>query len=70
MSPATKNFVLPQETVWNYPSQQRRRSLFFPDGETDKTTSTLFPQMLQRCTLFFASALDETSVFDFPFSAI
>jgi len=34
------------------------------------TTSTLFPQQLQRWTLFLASALAETSVFDFPFSAI
>jgi hypothetical protein len=70
MSPAAMLIFLSQETVWNYPSQQMRRSLFFPVGETDKTTSILFPQMLQRCTLFFASALDETSVFDFPFSAI
>jgi hypothetical protein len=43
---------------------------FFPVGETDRTTSTLFPQKLQRFTLFFDSALAATSVFDFPFSAI
>jgi hypothetical protein len=41
-----------------------------PEEETDKTISTLFPQMLQRCILLFASARDPTSVFDLPFSAI
>jgi hypothetical protein len=54
----------------DYPSQHIRFIRFFPDGETDKTTSTLLPQMLQRCTLLFASARAPTSVFDFPFSAI
>jgi hypothetical protein len=53
-----------------YPSQHKRFILFFPDGETDNTTSTLLPQMLQRWILPFASALAETSVFDFPFSAM
>jgi len=54
----------------DYPSQQIRLILFFPDEETDKTTSTLFPQLLQHCTLFLFSARDETSVFDLTFSAI
>lgn len=53
-----------------YPSQHTRFILFFPVGETAITTSTLFPQMLQICILFFASALAETSVFDFTLSAI
>jgi len=44
--------------------------LFLPEEVTDKTTSTLLPQMLQRCILLFASARAPTSVFDFPFSAI
>jgi hypothetical protein len=34
------------------------------------TTSTLFPQNLQREILPFVSALAATLVFDFPFSAI
>jgi len=53
-----------------YPSQHMRFILFFPVGETAKTTSTLFPQMLQIWALFFASALAETSVFDLTLSAI
>ena len=53
-----------------YPSQHTRFILFFPVGETAKTTSTLFPQRLQICALFFAPALAETSVFDFTLSAI
>jgi len=44
--------------------------LFFPVGETDITTSTLFPQFLQRRAEFLASALAETSVFDFAFPDI
>jgi hypothetical protein len=54
----------------DYPSQHTRFILFFPVGETDKTISTLLPQMLQRCILLFASVRAPTSVFDFPFSAI
>jgi hypothetical protein len=53
-----------------YSPQHKRFILFFPDAETANTTSTLFPQMLQRWILPFASALAETSVFDFPFSAM
>lgn len=39
-------------------------------GETAKTISTLFPQRLQVCALFFVPALAETSVFDLTLSAI
>jgi hypothetical protein len=38
----------PQETVFIYPPQHTRFILFFPEAETANTTSTLFPQMLQR----------------------
>jgi len=44
--------------------------LFFPVGDTDITTSTLFPQRLQSFAEFLDSALAETSVFDFAFPAI
>jgi hypothetical protein len=47
-----------------------RLIFFFPVRERAMTTSTLFPQKRHRCTLFLASALAKTSVFDFPFSAI
>jgi hypothetical protein len=47
-----------------------RLIFFLPSGVTDRTTSTLFPQLLQHCTLLFAPARAETSVLDFPFSAI
>jgi hypothetical protein len=47
-----------------------RLIFFLPSGVTDSTTSTLFPQLLQHCALLFAPARAETSVFDFPFSAI
>ena len=47
-----------------------RLIFFLPSGVTDRTTSTLFPQLLQHCALLFAPARAETSVFDFPFSAI
>jgi hypothetical protein len=44
--------------------------LFFPVGDTDITTSTLFPQRLQSLAEFLDSALAETSVFDFAFPDI
>jgi hypothetical protein len=46
-----------------------RLILLFPDGETERTTSTLFPQLLQQFPLPLFSALAATSVFDF-FSAM
>jgi hypothetical protein len=46
-----------------------RLILLFPDGETERTTSTLFPQLLQKLPLPLFSALAATSVFDF-FSAM
>jgi hypothetical protein len=67
---AARSCAFTAEVPANYPSQQTRFILFLPEEETDKTTSTLLPQMLQRCTLLFASARAPTSVFDFPFSAI
>jgi len=62
--------IAPRRSFGNYPSQHVRFILFFPEEETDKTISTLLPQMLQRWILPFASARAPTSVFDFPFSAI
>jgi hypothetical protein len=47
-----------------------RLIFFLPSGVTDRTTSTLFPQLLQHWDLFFEPARAETSVLDFPFSAI
>jgi hypothetical protein len=44
--------------------------LFFPEGETDMTTSALFPQERQSPTLLLNSALAATSVFDFTFPAM
>jgi hypothetical protein len=44
-----------------------RLIFFLPSGVTDRTTSILFPQLLQFCPLLFAPARAETSVFDFPF---
>jgi hypothetical protein len=46
VSPAAIQILLPQE-IKIQAAQQRRLMLFFPDGETDMTTSTLFPQALQ-----------------------
>ncbi len=54
----------------SYSSQQSRLIRFFPFGETARTTSTFFPQLLQNCALFFDSRRAATSVLDFPFSAI
>jgi hypothetical protein len=51
-------------------TQQMRLIFFLPSGVTDRTTSTLFPQLLQHCALLLLPARAETSVFDFPFSAI
>lgn len=47
-----------------------RLIFFLPSGVTDKTTSTLFPQLLQHCDLLLLPARAETSVLDFTFSAI
>lgn len=52
----------------DYSPQQTRLIFFFPTAETDSTTSTLLPQMLQFWFLPFDSAREATSVFDF-FSA-
>jgi hypothetical protein len=41
--------------------------LFFPDGVTDMTTSTLLPHKLQCFPAFLIPALAETSVFDLAF---
>jgi hypothetical protein len=60
--------TLPMEKVFLAFTAGASQSLF-PVGETDRTTSTLLPQMLQRWILLFASTLAPTSVFDF-FSAI
>ena len=56
---------MPQE-IAGQTSQQRRLILFLPVGETDMTTSILFPQALQSRAEFFDPALAATSVFDFP----
>jgi hypothetical protein len=47
-----------------------RLIFFLPSGVTDRTTSTLFPQLLQHWALLLLPARAETSVLDFPFSAI
>jgi hypothetical protein len=47
-----------------------RLIFLFPDGETASTTSILLPQLLQTTALPLFPARAETSVLDFPFSAI
>lgn len=67
--PAAGYLMLPQD-IAGYTSQQRRLMLFLPVGETDMTTSTLLPQLLQSRAEPFEPALADTSVFDFPFPDI